>query len=121
MKRSIFFIYLYVSLAFLVSCSNSETKIVEETPSYVLNHDKMSDVLLDLHVIDAAINLSYIHQGSLIVNKSKIQDTIFLEHKVKRIDFDSSVAWYGRHPDELKEIYDVVTEKLNSKHAEAQR
>jgi len=118
------FLFLATTLFGVLSCSNPEETdkvIVEETPANVLSLEKMSDVMTDLHIIDATINLGYINQTALIYNKSKLQDSVFYQHKVKRADFDSSIVWYGKHIEDLKSIYDDVTFKLNKKHAEAQR
>jgi hypothetical protein len=118
------FLFLATALFGVLGCSNSEETeqaVVEEVPSYVLSTEKMSDVMTDLHIIDATINLGYINQSALIYNKAKLQDSVFFQHKVKRADFDSSVVWYGKHIEDLKSIYDDVTFKLNKKHAEAQR
>lgn len=121
MKKSIFNICFVIAIPLAIACSNSKTEIKDITPPYVLSSEKMSDVLADLHIIDAAINLGYINQSTLIYNKNRLQDSVFLQHKIKRVDFDSSVVWYAKHLQELQLIYDDVTTKLNKKHAETQR
>lgn len=123
MIKSILRIYVFLTITFVVACSNSnsEVEIKENVPNYVLSSEKMSDVLVDLHIIDAAINLGYINQSTLIYNKSKLQDSVFSHYKIKRAGFDSSVVWYAKHLQDLRIIYDDVTTKLNKKHAETQR
>jgi hypothetical protein len=71
--------------------------------------------------VDAAINLGFISQGSLILHKKQLQDSIFSVHKVTRAQFDSSMTWYSTQLPELQQVYEKVTIRLNQMHAEAQQ
>ena len=78
----------------------------------LLEKDEMIPILIDLH-------LTYAIQSSVVFRKFSLEadsvDTytyIFEKHGVPKVVFDSSIAWYSRHPKLFTEIYDEVVMNL---------
>lgn len=96
-------------LIFLFSCGSSGR---EEIPPGVLPKEKMVDVMCDIELA----------RGEQSVNiQQKINDpsadtisytAIFLQNKIKKAEYDSSMQYYTLHPELLNEIYDEVINRL---------
>jgi hypothetical protein len=70
-------------------------------------------VLVDLHLV-YAIQSSSAYRD--ILNRVDSVDTysyVFEKYGVKRVAFDSTIAWYSRHPKMFTDIYDEVVMQLS--------
>lgn len=70
-------------------------------------------MLMDLH-------LTYAIQSSMqyrqLLRQADSVDThsyIFEKYEVNQADFDSTIAWYSRHPELFRDIYDQVVMELS--------
>jgi hypothetical protein len=46
-----------------------------------------------------------------------MQEQLFLKHGIKKIQFDSSMAYYARHLPQMDEIYEAVIDSISVKEA----
>ncbi len=80
-----------------------------ERPSYVLSDGVMEKVLYDYHIAKAmGENVDYKDQylRALYLN------AVFKKHNITQAQFDTTMAWYARHPEVVNEVYDIVRERL---------
>ena len=80
-----------------------------ERPGYVLSDGVMEKVLYDYHIAKAmGENLDYNEQyiRTLYLN------AVFKKHNITQAQFDTTMAWYARHPEVVNEVYDIVRERL---------
>lgn len=84
----------------------------ERVPDYILDEQVFVDVLTD----------SYLSEGASGVNVKNVMGTQFdstyafnplKDRGIDKIAFDSTVAYYSRHPKKFKLIYDKVLDKLS--------
>lgn len=78
-------------------------------PFGVLSQDKMVDVLLDVHIVEAAIRT--LDSNSKRIEKQEYYNGMFAHHGITKEQFDKSLDWYSHHPSRLVEIYDAVRVK----------
>lgn len=78
-------------------------------PFGVLSQDKMVDVLLDVHIVEAAIRT--LDSNSKRIEKQEYYNEMFAHHGITKEQFDKSLDWYSHHPSRLVEIYDAVRVK----------
>jgi hypothetical protein len=95
---------------FFSACSESEKE--ESIPSYVLDKDKFSDVIVDFTLAESAsgINILNVQGGN--------SDTVYafnplIDNNIKRETYDTSLYFYSHHPKLFKEVYELVLEKLS--------
>ncbi|UCH14970.1 MAG: DUF4296 domain-containing protein [Bacteroidales bacterium] len=84
----------------------------------------MVPLLVDMHIADAT-GLSYLpDQKQLRVDSAALYGWIFDKHEVTRMQFDSTMAFYTKHPDRLSKVYEKVIaglSKLESEIKEAEK
>jgi len=93
-----------ISLSVLaVSCSN--------VPSGIIPQDKMADIMADIHVGEAVVemNRSDYYGDSM---KQVMKQSILYKYGVTTEEVDSSLAWYGRNIERYMEVYDKTIEIL---------
>lgn len=97
---------IIVSLIFIfAACSNR--------PKGVLNQEDMTNILTDMHKLDGAL----VDRGLMSTNdttKIKYYNFIFSKYKTTKADFDSSLVWYTKNPQEFNNIYNKVLINLTS-------
>ena len=75
-------------------------------PFGVLSQDKMVDVLLDVHIVEAAIQT--LDSNSKRIEKQEYYNEMFAKHGITKEQFDKSLDWYSHHPNRFVEIYEEV-------------
>ena len=101
---------LLVSLLF-VACKPAEENLVE-VPKGILSEDQMVPVLTDCYLAEAASGINVLNvpgtkfDSAYVFNPLKDQD-------IKKSQFDSSLAFYSKHPKILKSIYERVLANLS--------
>jgi hypothetical protein len=104
-------IKLFIVSALLFSCKpkNEEDEVVPKT---VLTEEQLVKVLTD----------SYLAEGASGINVKSVAgekfDSTYLfnplkDNHIEKAKFDSSMAYYTRHPKKLKIIYEKVLDKLS--------
>ncbi len=100
-----------VSVLFFSSCkpTSEENEVVPET---VLSEDRLVKVLTD----------AYLAEGASGINVKNVPgekfDSVYVfnpisDNRIDKAVFDSSMAYYTRHPKKLKLIYDKILDRLS--------
>lgn len=88
-----------------------------EKPANVLGKEKMVNLLVDLHLVEAFVNSNYPMTDSARYLYKKWEDSTLKAHGTDHIAFDSSMAYYKRNIKLLDEIYVSVVDSLSLKEA----
>jgi hypothetical protein len=95
----------------IFSCSGTKKK-------YLIPEKTMVPLLVDMHIADA-IGLDYtLGQKQLKIDSAALYGWIFEKHGVTKMQFDSSISYYARHPDRLNKIYEKVISSLSKLESE---
>jgi hypothetical protein len=78
----------------------------------LLEKDEMIPLLVDLHMVYAIQSSVEFRKILLDADSVDTHTYIFDKHGVSKAVFDSSIAWYSRHPAIFTEIYDEVVMNL---------
>ena len=100
------FIILILPLSILVSCQQYRPQ------RDMLEKDELIPILIDLHKAYAIQSSVKYRKISLDVDSVDVYTYIFDKHSVSKVVFDSSIAWYSRHPTLFTKIYDEVVMDL---------
>lgn len=109
-KKIIFVFLKYGIFLFLLlnaaNCNNTKKK-------YIIPDDKFVDVLVDIHLADAiALQNNPVYSG-FELDSADLYESVFSNHGVTHAQFDSTMSYYGTHPDDFQLIYNKVISKLN--------
>lgn len=105
----------FIILILLLPLIISESCRHDRPQKDLLEKDELIPLLIDLHMvyaIQSSVNFRKISQD---VDSVDIYTYIFEKHGVSKVTFDSSIAWYSRHPTMFTEIYDEVVMDLTQK------
>lgn len=82
-----------------------------KVPGDIIRPDDMAALMADVHVGEAVVemNRTTFYNDSL---RQAMKQSVLLRHSVTTEQFDSSLAWYGRHIDVYMEVYDATIERL---------
>jgi hypothetical protein len=105
MNRFIILILL-APLSIMVSCQR------DRLHRDLLEKDELIPILVDLHKAYAIQSSVKFRKISLDVDSVDVYMYIFNKHNISKVVFDSSIAWYSRHPKIFTEIYDEVVMDL---------
>ncbi len=80
--------------------------------TYVLTHDQMVDVLVDMHLAEGMINAS---NSQLREKETKLEvyNFVFDKHNITKARLDSSIRYYSVYAPEYYAIYEEVAERIN--------
>ena len=69
-------------------------------------------VLIDMHLVYALQTRTIIRNLARDVDSIDAYSYIYDKYDITRVEFDSTIAWYSRHPKRFTEIYDQVIMQL---------
>ena len=103
------------TFTFLFSCSHK----TDSVPSRIIPKDKMVDVLVDVHLAEAAADNHGLKSPQIDMMMAARYDSVFQKHGITFEEFKSSYDYYLAHPDVLSEIYSEVVNKLTTMESKA--
>jgi hypothetical protein len=102
-------ILFFLALLFLVACIDSRS-------DGIIEQDEMVNLLVDVHIVDGSMyNIDSPHADSLYKYGIDRYVKVFKKHKTDSTQFDKSLKYYSLHPEQLEEMYTVVSQKLKAK------
>jgi hypothetical protein len=105
---------IFLASALLLSCKPKKEEV--KPPANVLTEEQFITVLVD----------SYLAEGASGINVKNVTGEKFdsayafnpaKDNNIDKATFDSSIAFYSKHPEVLKRIYEKVLEQLSRKQA----
>ena len=105
-----------VSVLFFSSCkpTSEEDEVVPET---VLSEDQLVKVLTDAYLAEGASGINVKNVPGEKFDSAYVFNPIS-DNRIDKAVFDSSMAYYTRHPKKLKLIYDKILDRLSVIQAE---
>jgi len=99
-----------ILLVLMTACGRS----VEKKPEKLVSREKMIDMLVDLHLAEAAYQTSQ-YANTMLKNYSESDYYYSILHKYKTADstFEQSLIYYSGKPKEFEKIYTRVLNRLN--------
>ncbi|MCW3105420.1 MAG: hypothetical protein JWO09_3860 [Bacteroidetes bacterium] len=87
-------------------------------PDNVLPEEKMADIMVDVHLLEATMNIHAGSVGKMGPGGTPIAMNIYKKHQVSKEQFDESYKFYTENPERLAEIYQLVLNNLSRMQAE---
>ena len=90
-------------------------------PANLLQPNEFVELMVELHLVDG-----YLHQSLNTLHSRKdsaflIYPAILEKYNISRTLLDSTVLFYGKHPEEFNKIYDQVLDSLSMMEGEMRK
>ncbi len=105
------FLYPASLLLLLAACKPASEKNLD-VPKNILGADKMIAVLTESYLAESASGLNVLNVPGTKFDSVYVFNPL-KDNGVSKSQFDSSLAFYSKHPKALKAIYEKVLEKLS--------
>ncbi len=118
MIRTLLNTILFFTILLSTACNSPEPQVV--IPSNMISEDSMVRILVDVHLVEASINMGLLNNPVNPTQTDKIYP-VFKKHSITRQQYDSSLNFYSSNPQLLNKIYERVIANLSQKQAELNR
>lgn len=100
----------------LNACSSIEDRV--SIPESILSEEKMAAVMVDIHLMEAALNISTYSKDQVVMNNINPNSDILKKNNITKKQYDESFEFYSKNPVLLTEVYDLVLSNLSKMQAE---
>lgn len=107
-------LYILVCVVFVACSAKTEVSI----PDTILSKQKMLEVMIDVHLLEASMNLNVYNPDRTVVEDPTPGFDILKKNSITKQQFDESFGFYSQHPNLLNELYDNVLDSLSKMQAE---
>lgn len=97
---------LFCVFIFLMSCKQ------DETPKGIIEKDKMTGILVDMHISDAYLN-QISNTDTMQMQAKSRYNYIFKKYQIDSLSFSKSLNYYSLKTNELDAIYKKVIDSLD--------
>jgi hypothetical protein len=116
------FLALNILLLALFSCTGKQKDFSPlPRPTHLLNKAQMAELLTQVHLLEAAVNLKNAQNQSLNKRDSLPYNDIFRKYNIDYAQFQENYKYYASTPKELETIYDEVITDLTRMQAVEER
>lgn len=106
--------FLFICLLLFACSEEKKTDI----PSSILPKQKMADVMLDIHLLEAAMSLNTYRPDMVRSGDPATTFDVFDKNKITKDQYNESFEYYAQHPELLNEVYQLMLENLSKMQAE---
>ena len=93
----------FIGIMFLLSACNR--------PAGILSERKMTTVLVNMHKTEATLTEKGIYYGAYS-KKAPYFNNVFKRNGITQAQFDSTLVWYTKNPQQFENLYDEVIKQL---------
>lgn len=105
--KKVFFLFLFIASFF--ACQQQE-----ERPNSILDKGKMTEVLVDVELLEAVVKQKMLDRKYPKKNVPVYYHQVMEKNGISYEQFQESFSWWSIHPKKMKEIYDEVNNKLEA-------
>ncbi len=109
--------YLFIALltALLFSCKEPK----EPIPANVLPMNKMVNILIDIHLIEANLSTKNLAKDTGVLFYNFYEKDLYKKHNTNDSTYNRSFIYYSAHPQLMDQIYEKVVDSLSLLEGEA--
>lgn len=89
-------------------------------PKAVLNQKEMENLLFDMHVLEGSMRASGLDYGKE-GEKDAYYRALFDRYGITKVEFDSCLSWYTKHPKRFERIYANVITRVDSLRSDVEK
>jgi hypothetical protein len=103
------YLFITVLVIFFVSCRQPK----EEIPADVLPIEKMVPVMIDIHLVEAAVSSKNLPRDSSIIVYDLYEKDVFKKYSIQDSIYRKSFNYYTSHPALMDKLYEMVVDSLS--------
>ena len=107
-------ILIFACLLFF-SCSGKKAIVI---PDNILSKQKMVEVMLDVHLLEASMSLNATSIDKNNPANPTADFDVLKKNKISKKQYNESFDYYTQHPELLNEVYQLVLNDLSKMQAE---
>ena len=112
------YFFLLITMVLLAGCGNNEEKKVS-IPDNILPREKMAQVITDIHIAEAEMNLHSLPDST---SKTPISfRKIFEKDSITKQQYEESLTFYIDHPELLDKVYEEVLNEMSKMQGQAEK
>jgi hypothetical protein len=100
----------------LVSCTNSTKNT--ELPANILPSNEMADVLVDVFLLESAMNIGSLEADSILKSSTPPTKQLLNKHNLTYDEYKQNIKFYTLHLDSFNSTLYLVVNKINEIQAE---
>lgn len=100
----------------LAACSNKP--VLPPRPASVLEEDKMVEILVEVHMIEATLQRRLIRGSNPNYFGAQQYQLLFERHGISQVQFEESYAYYYQETKNMTEVYEKVLQELSRRESE---
>ncbi len=99
-------VLLFSSFLLFISCS----LVQESKPDYLIDEDKLVEIMIDLHKSDAILSRIKRSEALKKAQPTAYYKSIYEKHDISREKFEKNIEYYADHTVEFERLYTKVDE-----------
>ncbi len=110
---------IFPLLCIILICACTSIEERPSIPDTVFSQEKMAEVMVDVHLLEASLNVNVYNKDQIIVaNNIQPNSDILKKNNVTKKQYEESFAFYSQNPLLLTEVYQLVLNNLSKMQAE---
>ncbi len=106
---------LIIACLLFFACAGKKPVGIPET---ILPKQKMAEVMLDIHLLEATMNLNSTAADKVPPGNPTPNFDVLKKNNISKKQYDESFDFYSQHPALLNEVYDLVLNDLSKMQAQ---
>jgi hypothetical protein len=106
-----------ILLCCLVSCGSHKTDTRPEKlpPDSIISRDRMIRILVDLHLVEATIQLQRNKGKDIRLMTQENYQWLFSRYHISRDRFTANLDYYKQDPENFGKMYEIVVKELTDR------
>jgi len=84
----------------------------QKVPDGIIEREKMEGILFDIHLVDGYLSSIYVQDSARKVGAAYYKG-IYKKYDTDSIQYSKSLTYYNQNPELLKEMYNVISNKMD--------
>ena len=105
-------------ILFIISLIGCKLNQEHELPQGILSKEKMTTLLIDVHLTEATIDLCQSKNINITSFAQQQYKLLFKKHNITQKQFEENIKFYADHIELIDETYTAAIETLNKKQSE---
>lgn len=101
---------------FLFGCTSIDSPVT--IPNEILSKEKMAEIMVDIHLLEATLNISTYSKNHVVMNTVNPNSDILKKNNITKKKYNESFEFYAQNPILLTEVYQLVLNSLSKMQAE---
>ncbi|PSR03878.1 MAG: hypothetical protein BRD50_05030 [Bacteroidetes bacterium SW_11_45_7] len=108
--------YLMIITLLTGGCS-SGNDAPSQTPEGVLHPDTLKQVLMDIHLAEAALKRNQLEGDTAVIQAQQYYNEIYQVHNITEDEFMTSMAYYRTRQQQFQTMYEELIKAMSKKEA----